>query len=83
LCHGRDFPTKRAQEFPAVVNMGEHRVVIARCTGEVDWIALTAVILDRLFERKSLLKDLRDLGAEAGNVCSSAFLHAQYMVTTP
>ena len=83
LCHGSVFPTKRAQEFPAVVNMREHRVVIARCTSEVDWIALTAVVLDRLLERKGLLEDLRDLGAEAGNVCSSVFLHANYMVTTP
>ena len=65
-----------------MVNMSEHRVIVARCPCEVSWIALTAVVLDRLFKREDLLKDLRDLGAEAANVRSSAFLHANYMVTT-
>ena len=62
--------------------MSEHRIVIARCTSKIGWIALAAVVLDRLFKREGLLKDLRDLGAEAGKVCSSAFLHAKYMATT-
>ena len=65
-----------------MINMGEHRVVGARGTSKVGWITLAAVVLDRLLKREGLLKDLRDLGAEAGNVRSSAFLHARYMVTT-
>jgi hypothetical protein len=65
-----------------MVYMSEHRIVVARCTSEIGWIALAVVVLDRLFEREGLLEDLRDLGAEAGKVCSSTFLHGKYMVTT-
>lgn len=83
LCDGSVFATKSAQEFPAVVNMSEHRIIIACCTSKIGWIALAGVVLDRLFEREGLLKDLRDLGPEARNECSSAFLHAKYMVPTP
>ena len=62
--------------------MSQHCLVVARRTSEIGWIALAAVVLDRLFEREGLLEDLRDLGAEAGKVCSSTFLHGKYMVTT-
>ena len=65
-----------------MVYMSQHRVVVARCTSDIGWIALAAVVLDRLFEREGLLEDLRDLGAEARKVCSSTFLHGRYMVTT-
>ena len=65
-----------------MVDMSEHRIIVACCTSQIGWIALAAVVLDRLFEREGLLEDLSDLGAEAGEVCSSAFLHGWYMVTT-
>jgi hypothetical protein len=35
LCDGSVFPTQRAQEFPAMVDMREHRVVVTRCTSQI------------------------------------------------